>query len=133
MKTKLIILSLVLTIILGCSSDDDSANTTNTGTVKFEVLVSQNRDADIVTLVGSTTETTVNPAFPFTKVYSDVSTATGTTLQLNFTDTTTIPNGATFSYDLELKISIDNTVVASQIFAVDESNTTGLSINYVIP
>ncbi|AXG69596.1 hypothetical protein KORDIASMS9_01821 [Kordia sp. SMS9] len=133
MKTKLIILSLFLCAILACSSDDDSGTTSQTGTVKFEVIVSQNRDADIITLIDSNSETTTNPAFPFTKIYSDASIATGTTLQLSFTDTTNAPNGATFSYDLELKISVDNVVVKSQTFAVDETNTTGLSITHIIP
>jgi hypothetical protein len=132
MKTKFIFLAIVLSTILSCSSDDDSGNTDQTGTIKFEAIVSQSRNASIITLIDSNTETTTDPAFPFIKVYSDTSTATGTTLQLNFTDTSIRFDGATFSYDLELRISVDNVVVKSQTFTVDETDTSSLSITYVI-
>ncbi|MCK7591518.1 hypothetical protein M0G43_13105 [Subsaxibacter sp. CAU 1640] len=133
MKKLLLIPVLFLSFIMvSCSSDDDSGGNSNS-TVKFEAIVSQNRDSQIVTLIDSSSDTATNPTFPFTKVYSDVSITSGKTLQINFLDMTNVPVGATFSYTVQLKITIGNNEVKSQTFNVNETTTAPISINYVVP
>jgi hypothetical protein len=75
----------------------------------------------------------MSPTFPFTKVYSDVSIVSGTTLQINFVDITNVQSGSTFSYTIELRITIGNNEVESQIFNVNKTTSTPISINYVVP
>lgn len=127
-------LAVFCSISISCSSDDNSIKDVKTGNVKFEVLVSQNRDSKIVTKINSVSTSEINQLFPYSKSYSNVELKSGTVLEVIFVDNTSIVSGSTFSYNLELKIAIDNVYVKTETYTVTENSIqSSFSINYILP
>jgi len=130
-KLKFSILFLFAITLFSCSSDDEESDAT--ATVRFEVTVSENRDANVSTSINSNlSNTEMSVQFPYTRTVNNVSITPGTTLGISYSDNTEIPYNSDFSYTVEMKIFINEELVSQGTATVDHLSNGGASRTYTI-
>ena len=130
MKTTRILTILLLCITLfSCNSDDDSCNcnddTNNTEypktvNIKYEVLANTGHFLQIINTTLNNDNQEHIEVLPFIFSYTQQEVNVGTYVKLAF---------VTQSFDednLELRILVDNEVVASQVFTITTQNQAGI-------
>lgn len=128
---KKLVLLCFLVLAFSCSKDDDTATTDSpfpkTTTMKFEVDLTEVRDANITTTINDVEVLELSSTANFSKSYENIVVSLQTVFKLKYEDLSPVPFQP---YEATMKIlDIDN-VVKSQNFNVTEQGQI-LEIEYM--
>ena len=134
-KIVFILLALPLFALNSCKSDDASNAYPKTVNIKYEVITTNGNVGYINRTINNATVEEF-PVFPYSFTYAQEVVELGTYLKLTYTGDNGVvvePNPMpTPSYEVELKISVDNEVVASETATVTP-NTGQVILDYTFP
>ena len=133
MKKILFLMLLMCSITYSCLPDDSDSGAEPAGptisNIKFEVTTTRNSEAIITTTINNDTETDEVENLPFSRTYAQVELESGIYFKLTFLEngTYSASSGGETSwtdYTAVLTISIDNVVVRTEIFNINEDNAS---------
>ncbi len=130
-KILFILMVLPLFALNSCKSDDASNAYPKTVNIKYEVITTNGKVGYVNRTINNETIEEF-PVFPYSFTYAQESVEVGTYLKLTYTGDNEIvvePNPMPMIYEVELKISVDNEVVASETTSVDP-NTGQVILDY---
>ena len=135
-KLVLVILCAICLPTMSCSSSDDSSNGDDPQIVniKYEVITSRNSSAIITVTLNNEIQTDEVDDLPYDITYAQTEVSDGTYVKLTYLengDYVVTPQGSSWTdYTAELKIYVDNAVVASEAFPITEGGSGVKTIDY---
>ncbi|WP_298903655.1 hypothetical protein [uncultured Psychroserpens sp.] len=133
MKKILLLMLFVCSITYSCLPDDSDSGAEPDGptisNIKFEVTTTRNTEGIITTTINNDTETEEVENLPYSRTYAQVELESGIYFKLTFLENGTYSassgGGTSWTdYTAVLTISIDNVVVRTEIFNINEDNAS---------